>query len=57
MQQAGLFFDDEFCIRLLNLVKNVSGKMKRAISKQEFLDLYTQEYISTIERELSILKY
>lgn len=57
MRQAGLLFDDEFCIRLLDLVKNASEKVKRAISKREFLDLYTQEYIRTIDQELSILKY
>lgn len=57
MRQAGLLFDDEFCSRLLDLVKNTSCKVKRALSKNEFFDLYTQEYMRTIDRELSILKF
>jgi homocitrate synthase NifV len=57
MKQAGLLFDDEFCNRLLDLVKRASEKAKRALSKKEFFDLYTQEYIRTIDSELSILKY
>ena len=57
MRQAGLLFDDEFCNRLLDLVKKASEKVKRALSKKEFFDLYTQEYIRTIDSELSILKY
>ena len=57
MRQAGLLFDDDFCNRLLDLVKKASEKVKRALSKKEFFDLYTQEYIRTIDSELSILKY
>lgn len=57
MKQAGLLFDDEFCNRLLDLVKKASEKVKRALSKKEFFELYTQEYIRTIDKELSILKY
>jgi len=57
MRQTGLLFDDEFSARLLDLVKLSSEKVKRTISKKEFFDLYTQEYIRTIDKELSILKY
>ncbi|HRZ98126.1 MAG TPA: pyruvate carboxyltransferase [Paludibacter sp.] len=57
MRQSGLLFDDEFSTRLLDLVKRSSEKVKRTISKKEFFDLYTQEYIRTIDKELSILKY
>jgi homocitrate synthase NifV len=57
MKQAGLLFDDEFSIRLLDLVKKASENVKRALSGKEFFDLYTQEYIRTIVRELSSLKY
>ena len=57
MRQTGLLFDDEFSTRLLDLVKLSSEKVKRTISKNEFFDLYTQEYIRTIDMELSIFKY
>lgn len=57
MQQSGLLFDDEFSTRLLDLVRRSSEKVKRTISKKEFFDLYTQEYIRTIDKELSIFKY
>jgi homocitrate synthase NifV len=57
MREAGLFFDDEFCSRLLQLVKDTSQKVKRALSKSEFFDLYTQEYIRTIDSELSMQNY
>lgn len=57
MRDAGLFFDDEFCSRLLQLVKDTSQKVKRALSKSEFFDLYTQEYIRTIDSELSMQNF
>jgi homocitrate synthase NifV len=57
MREAGLFFDDEFCSRLLQLVKDTSQKLKRALSKSEFFDLYTKEYIRTIDNELSMQNY
>ena len=57
MKQAGLFFDDQFCCRLLDQVKNKSEKVKRALSKKEFFDLYSNEYTRTIDNELSIIKY
>jgi len=57
MKEAGLFFDDEFSNRLLDLVKRTSEKVKRAINKKEFFDLYTELYMKTIDFELSTLKY
>lgn len=57
MREAGLLFDDAFTSRMLTLVKKMSEKFKRTISKKEFFDLYTQEYVRTIDQELSILKY
>jgi homocitrate synthase NifV len=57
MREAGLLFDDEFCIRLLDLVKRASEKVKRAISPKEFFDLYTELYVKTIDMELSNFKY
>jgi homocitrate synthase NifV len=57
MREAGVLFDDAFTIRMLSLVKKMSEKFKRTISKKEFFELYTQEYIRTIDQELSIIKY
>ena len=57
MREAGLLFDDAFTLRMLTLVKKMSEEFKRTISKNEFFDLYTQEYVRTIDQELSIFKY
>lgn len=57
MREAGLLFDDEFCGRLLQLVKETSQKVKRALSRSEFFELYTQEYTRTIDNELSMQNY
>jgi len=57
MHESGLLFDDAFTSRLLILVKKMAEKLKRTISKKEFFDLYTQEYVRIINQELSILKY
>jgi len=57
MREAGLLFDDAFTLRMLALVKKMSEKLKRTISKNEFFELYTQEYTRTIDQELSIIKY
>lgn len=56
MHEAGLLFDDAFTSRLLILVKKMAEKLKRTISKKEFFDLYTQEYVRLINNELSIPK-
>jgi len=57
MREAGLLFDDAFTMRMLALVKKMSEKLRRTISKNEFFELYTQEYTRTIDQELSIIKY
>jgi len=57
MREAGLLFDDEFTFQLLGMVRKMSEKVKRAISKTEFYELYSQEYERVIDRELSIIKY
>jgi homocitrate synthase NifV len=57
MKDAGLLFDDEFSLKLLELVKRTSEKVKRAISKKEFFDLYSELYEKTIDLELSTLKF
>lgn len=57
LTEAGLIFDEEFTQRLLDRVKQMSVKFKRAISKKEFFDLYTEIYVKRIDLELSTLKF
>lgn len=52
-----LFFDDDFSTQLLSKVKRFSEKFKRALTKNEFFDLYADIYEKKINFELDTFKF
>ncbi len=48
LDEAHLLYDDDFCSQLLITIKEKCEKLKRAISKEEFFDLYSKIYTNTI---------
>lgn len=56
LNEAHLYFDDTVCALLLDKIKKMSIKLKRAISKSEFFDLYADLYVQTVDSELNTLK-
>lgn len=49
LKESNLLFDDEFTTLLLSNVKEKAEKLKRAITKEEFFELYTGIYTKTIQ--------
>lgn len=48
LDEAHLLYDDNFITQLLATIKEKSEKLKRAISKEEFYELYSKIYSNTI---------
>lgn len=49
LKEANLLFDDDFCSQLLITVKEKAEKLKRAITKEEFFEMYTTIYTTKIQ--------
>ncbi|MDD3322810.1 MAG: pyruvate carboxyltransferase [Paludibacter sp.] len=49
LKESNLLFDDDFCSQLLYNVKEKAEKLKRSITKEEFLELYTGIYTNTLQ--------
>ena len=54
MNEAHLFYDEDFSFELLKTVKESSEKLRRALSKKEFFELYSKLYTRTINYSLWI---
>lgn len=54
MNEAHLFYDEAFCSELLAIVKETSEKLRRALSRKEFFELYSKLYSRTINYSLWI---
>jgi len=55
MREAGLYFDEKMSLQLLSVVKEFSENKKRAISKQEFFEVYNKVSFEIKNNKLPIL--